>query len=141
VAVGLSNYHVRIYSLNSKGIEMVNSFNFKNTIESIAFLPHSEEEYALYVGAHMGKHFKWIIQAKTAQTVEMVNDSFTERNIKFFKLNVNGKPSLFRANPEPELTYQWQGQTQTCALPLQPLDLCAEMSIEGIQGTLIITYF
>jgi len=70
-----------------------------------------------------------------------VDDVIGERNVKFFKINVLGKPALLRTAPDPQLTYQWQGQVQSCALPLPSVDLCTEMKLDGIKGTVLITYF
>ena len=56
-------------------------------------------------------------------------------------MTVAGKPALLRGAPEPQLTYQWEGQTQACVLPIPSIDLCKEMTLEGVKGTVFATYW
>jgi hypothetical protein len=119
-----TNYHIRIYSISNKTLEVVNSHNFKVNIESLVFLP-SGDNMCLHVGAQSGKHFRWEMGSKNGENVgEIADEVIGERNIKFFKINVMGKAALLRTAPEPQLTYQWQGQTQSCAMPMPSVDIC-----------------
>lgn len=71
----------------------------------------------------------------------MVEETFGNRAIKYFKMNVAGKPSLLRGAPEPQLTYEWEGQTQSCILPIPAIEICKEMHLESVKGTVIATYW
>lgn len=48
----------------------------------------------------------------------MQEQTIGEKSIKLGKLSVLGKSSVFRLNPEPCLTYIYQGQIQECSIPL-----------------------
>ena len=61
-----TNYHIRIYSIANKTLEVVNSHNFKISIESLAFLPSASiDNICLHVGAQSGKIFRWDINSKS----------------------------------------------------------------------------
>lgn len=61
LVVGLTNYHIQIYAVSPKGLDCVAFRNIKVSIESMVLVPHLDDNYCIYAGAHNGRSFKWTV--------------------------------------------------------------------------------
>jgi hypothetical protein len=60
IVASLSNYHNQVYAITNKGLELITIRNFKMAIESLAFVPHLDNLYAVHLGGHNGRSFRWL---------------------------------------------------------------------------------
>ncbi len=80
-------------------------------------VPYFEPNICLFIGTNVGKVVKWIL-SKNGDSIETHEQVIAEKGIKLGKLTVMGKSSVFRLNPEPCLSYIYQGQNLECSIPL-----------------------